>query len=194
MNLRLFGLSCLACLSLGSALAQSETFDPAVVCTQNPQISVRGILLWGEDHEYVRDDAFSLNCPSLSFGSNGKVVTVKASDIFKALAAFENDAYLLSYYEDLRVRIKPDGTVTADPVRNVNMDMITEVSRILVTVTPTGGEPQVILKNAMPYVVKLSPEQAFTITTDTLDLPNPWPTVVVDPATGMIKATIGEVF
>ena len=177
---------------LGGVGAAQDDFNPYEVCAAHPRVDVQGILVWGENLENAKAMPYDLTCSGLHIWSTQEKVTVKADNVFTALATFTDEAFLLSYLDQLRVRYLRTGQVTADPVRGVEGSLLDDVFRIKVTVTPRGGQPQLIFKNAMPYPITLPVDQAFTVDLDTADLPNPWPKVEIDPLAGQVTATLGE--
>lgn len=190
-NVRL--VFCAFALGTG-AFAQTETLNASEVCAAHPQVDAYGSLAWGENRLEGKSMPYDLTCPNMHIWTAGPTVMVKASTISQALAAFTEEAFLMSYFADLRVRYDGAGHLTADPVRDVGGSLLDDIFRIKVTVTPRGGAPHLLLQNAMPFPITLPPDQAFTLVFDTGDLPNPWPRIEIDPANGLVTALLGENF
>lgn len=171
--------------------AGPEGPDPAATCPQAPRVEAQGLLSWGADRQDGQNAPYDLNCPELHLSSDGRAVTVRAATLDAAIAAFTEDAFFMSYYADLRVHILPDGTVTADPVRDVPFSDLDALFRATITVTPQGGAPHLLMKNALINPVTIPAGTAFTVEFNLPGLPTPWPKVTFDPASGTVQAVIG---
>lgn len=189
-------LRLLTALWLSSVAAAQDTLNVSEVCAANPLVDVYGTLTWGEDHAQGIPAPYDLKCPDLHLRATEKSVTVQASDIKAALAAFAPGALFLSYFENLYVRYDGAGHLNADPVRNVPEEFIDDIFRVRVTVTPRPGEAHVLFKNAMPSPLTLPPGQAFTIDITATDTAHgmsiPWGRTEIDPSKGTITVTRGQ--
>lgn len=165
------------------------------ICTSGPRVTDGGTLTWGTAGEERSLPApYDITCPDGRYMNTGQEVTVQAPTLAAALARFSEDAFLLSYYGDLRVRMPEPDLITADPLSEVAEALrdSREVLGLEVTVTPQGGTPQRLLYRGGLTPLRFDPALPLTIRIRTQGTPNPWPTVTLDPQTGTVRATLSR--
>lgn len=199
MNTRHLPARCLALAVLITALnlpalAQGsfDEFKTAEVCAAHPMIDVQGTLVWGEDRENSKIAPFDLKCSDVSFFSGGGTVRVQARDIFAAQAAFTEDALLLSYYNESKMHLHPDGRISIDPVQDVPYYLTNEVNAIVVKVVQDKTET-LLLKNGRTAEAQVSLTRPFTFSVEAGELELPWSSVLFIPSSGTIIATLKPV-
>ncbi|MPY66216.1 hypothetical protein F8S09_05815 [Deinococcus sp. SDU3-2] len=191
-----------ACLLLAAcAPAAVPVGDPIVLsaeqvrglCAGNPRVGDQGLLLWGPSEEETSlPGPYDVTCPDVTLTHSGTEVTVRAATLGDALARFTEDAFLLAYYADLRVRLPEPGVVSADSPAELPENLQGEIAGIDVTVTPQGGAPQLLLRAGKVTPLRVDSALPLTVQTKTSRTVNPWPTVVLDPQAGTVRATLGR--
>lgn len=189
-------LALVACAPALEAPAEPVVLSAAQIggiCAANPRVTEGGVLLWGaEGEEASLPGPYDVTCPDAAFSHSGGQVTVRAATLAEALARFTEDAFLLSYYADLRVRLPEPGVVTADPPASVPEALRDDLGSIEVTVTPQGGESQRLLAGGQLTPRRFDPALLLTVQIRTRRTSNPWPVVVLDPRAGVVQATLGR--
>lgn len=165
--------------------------EQAGICTATPRVGAGGLLIYGSGDGLgsVSPD-YRLDCPDLGIRTDGQALTVTAPTLDAALAAFDDSAFFLSYYADLRVHPR-DGQVDADPPDSVPETLREQVNAVTVTVTPLGGPARTLLTGGRVTPVTLEPGTTYRVTIRTRGTPNPWPAVTIDPQSGTVEATVG---
>lgn len=162
--------------------------EAAAVCAAGPRVTDRSVLLYGPaDGDTSLPPDYTLQCPELYIRAKGRVVTVRARDLAAALATFDGQAFVLSYYADLRVRPGAD-RVDADPP-DVSEELRDEVNQVTVTVLASDGVPRPLLAGGQVTPVAL-PAGPYLIRTEAGRSANPWPSVFLDPEHGIVVATM----
>ncbi|ANE43705.1 hypothetical protein SU48_07925 [Deinococcus puniceus] len=123
---------------------------------------------------------------------DGQTVTVRAASLTDALQTFADEALLLSYYADLRVRMPEPGLLTADPVQGVPDVLTEEVNAVTVTMTQAGKPPQPLLVRGLVTPQRFDLTSPVTIEIRAARTANPWPRVVLDPVNFTVTATLGN--
>lgn len=162
------------------------------ICAANPRVGNGGTLEWGAEEDATGLSApYSLTCPDVSFTHDGQTVTVQAASLPQALARFKEDAFLLSYYADQRIRLSEDGTLTADPLSEVAEALQDEVRGVTVTMTAQGGTPQPLFVGGQVTPRKMDGRTPVRLQFTSSGTPIAWTTVVLNPD-GVVQATMGR--
>lgn len=163
------------------------------LCAGNPRVGDRGLLLWGPpDEETSLPGPYAVTCPDVTLTHSGTEVTVQAATLPGALAHFAEDAFLLAYYADLRVRVPGPGVVTADSPEEVPEALRDDLAGIEVSVSVLGGAPQPLLRAGQLTPLRFDAALPLTVQIRTRHTVNPWPTVLLDPRSGSVRATLGQ--
>lgn len=170
--------------------------EQARICAATPHVGDAGRLDYGAGSPEGTGEGsvspdYRLDCPDLRIRVDGQELTVTAETLDAALAVFNDSAFFLHYYADLRVRVA-DSRVDADDPMTVPESLRDLVMPIVVTVTPLGGPARTLLSGGRVTPVTLEPGTIYRIDTRTRGTPNPWPSVTIDPQSGTIQATIGR--
>lgn len=163
------------------------------LCAANPRVGDRGLLLWGPPEEETSlPGPYDVTCPDVTLTHSGSEVTVRAATLGNALARFTDDAFLLAYYADLRVRLPEPGVVSADAPEEVPEALRDDLDGIEVSVSVPGGTPQALLRAGKLTLLRFDPALPLTVQIRTRRTVNPWPTVWLDPRSGTVRATLGQ--
>ncbi|MCP2012974.1 hypothetical protein L1280_000102 [Deinococcus sp. HSC-46F16] len=185
-----------ACAPAASPVSEPTALSAEQVqalCAGNPRVGDRGLLLWGPPEEETSlPGPYDVTCPDVTLTHSGTEVTVRAATLGDALARFTEDAFLLAYYADLRVRLPGPGVVSADAPDEVPEALRDDLAGIDVTVTPQGGSPQALLSGGRLTPLRFDAALPLTVRIRTRRTVNPWPTVVLDPKAGTVRATLGR--
>lgn len=151
------------------------------------------MLVWGtEDDANSLSAPFAVTCPTLALASNGREVTVQASTLKGAIDVFTPNAFLLAYYADLRIRVTEAGLLTADDPNEAPEALMDEVRGVEVIVTAQGGTAHRLVSRGVVTPYRFDARVPFTLNFRTGRAANPWPIVVMNPATGTVQAMKGR--
>lgn len=185
-----------SCAPTASAAGEPVILTPAQqqeICNADPRIGEDGMLIWGGEGDANSLSApFAVTCPTVALASNGREVTVQASTLNGAIDVFTPSAFLLAYYADLRVRVTDTGILTADDPNEAPEALMDDVRGIEVIVTPQGGDAHRLVSRGTVTPYRFDARVPFTLTFRTGRAANPWPTVVMNPATGTVLAVKGR--
>ncbi|MDL2345811.1 hypothetical protein QOL99_16900 [Deinococcus sp. MIMF12] len=173
-----------------TALGAEQT---QALCAGHPRVGDRGLLLWGPpDEETSLPGPYAVTCPDVTLTHSGTEVTVRAATLPGALAYFSEDAFLLAYYADLRVRLPEPGVVSADAPDDLPENLRDEIAGIEVSVSVPGGAPQPLLRAGRLTPLRFDAALPLTVQIRTRRTVNPWPTVQLNPRSGTVRATLGR--
>lgn len=184
-------ISALFLIGLTPAHAQ-DTIDAGAVCAGTPHIEDNGTLAWSDNPFDSAAAPYDVQCARAAFRSDGKNVIVQAASLTDAVNLFDETTFFFVYYADLKIKLDDKGVLTADPIRGLTMDRLNDGAfRTVITVTPRGGPPHLLLKDGIIKPFTLT-DQTVTVAIQQPDAPPAWPTVVLNPRTNTITATPAE--
>lgn len=191
-----------AVLLAGCAPAVSReplgTPDTAVVLTEaergaacrTGRVGLEGELRWqGEGGASdVQIGRYDVRCEDRAFSLEGDVLRVQARTFADALALFDEDAFLLAYFADLRVDASTPGRLDVRNLSEVPGSLIDDVRGVTITVVRPDGTRAALLSNLAVTPVVYDPERPVDLYFETTRAVVVWSRVTLDVKRGLIVA------
>ncbi|PYE54166.1 hypothetical protein DES52_106131 [Deinococcus yavapaiensis KR-236] len=171
------------------AVSTQVASAPSVACA-TARIGEDGELRWqgGPGQEDILRDAYTLSCEGLFVSLRDSTLYVKAGSLARAMALFDEDAFLGSYFADLSLRLDTPGELSVDDPDSTPEALAEKVNDVVVTVVQPNGERQVLLSRSTAARITYDPSKPVDVYFSAQQSPLAWERLTLNAAEGSITA------